>query len=205
MFVLIFVFSATGLAFAGAHYTPPGPMDPKGMETVHMAYECDTFTPGKPNVHLPGADLAYPGDMYRFTLVRDDKYANDPSYEIVRAIAGVHIDDYDASRDGGDGAPEWGRIRINGKSMTYVIMFPFDKRKPESTAFMEMISDAEISPNPKQLMPPYIFDLTELAKQSKLLTFEIINLRKDGTVNGQAPYGNFVVNRIGYHVWYKKK
>ena len=62
--VMFFVVGTAGMALAGSHYTPPGPMDPKGIEdTVHMAYECDTFTPGKPNVHLPGADLNGPGDI----------------------------------------------------------------------------------------------------------------------------------------------
>ena len=47
--------------------------------------------------------------------------------------------------------------------------------------------------------------LTEDAKKSKMLVIEVINLRKDGSVDGDAPFGDFVVNRIGYHVWYKKK
>jgi hypothetical protein len=203
--VMFFVLVTAGITFAGAHYTPPGPMDPKGFgETVHMAYECDTFTPGKPNVHLPGADLKGPGDLYRYTMFRDDKYANDPNYEVVHAIVGVHIDDYDASKDG-DKEPEWGKILINGEPMNYPIIFPPDKRKPGSSEFMEMFSDIEISPNPKHLMPPYIFNVTELAKENKFLVFEIMNLRKDGTIDGDAPFGDFVVNRIGYHVWYKKK
>ena len=67
-----------------------------------------------------------------------------------------------------------------------------------------MDSDAEISGD-GPLMPPYIFELTEDAKKSKWLVFEVINLRKDGSVDGDAPFGDFVVNRVGFHVWYKKK
>ena len=203
--VMFFVVGTAGIALAGSHYTPPGGMDPKGIDdTVHMAYECDTFTPGKPDVHLPGAALNGPGDMYRHTMIRDDKYANDPNYEIVAASAGVHIDDYDWSKESGDKEPEWGKILVNGTPREYAIRLPTDKRKPGKTDFMEMFSDAEIS-GEGRLFPPYIFDLTEEAKKSKMLVFEVINLREDGSVDGDAPFGDFVVNRVGYHVWYKKK
>ena len=203
--MMFFVLGAFGIAGAGSHLIPPNPeRDPKGSD-VHMAYECETFTPGKPNKHLPGTDLNGPGDTYRYTLIRDDEYANDPNYEIVNAVAGVHIDDYDWSKESGDREPEWGRILINGKPMKYDIIFPTDKRKPESSDFIEIVSDAEISPGGGPLMPPYIFNVTEAAKKSKKLVFEITNLRKDRSVNGDAPFGNFVVNRIGYHVWYKKR
>jgi hypothetical protein len=204
--VTFFILGTAGMALGGPHLTPPGPMDPKGIETVHMAYGCDTFNPGKPNVHLPGADLNGPGDIYRYTLIRDDKYANDPNYEIVNATAGVHIDDYDWSKESGDKEPEWGRILVNGRPMTYVIMFKeTDKREPGSSEFVEMVSDAEISAEGGPLMQPYIFDVTEDAKKSKMLIFEVTNLRKDGSTDSDAPFGDFVVNRIGYHVWYKKK
>ena len=205
--VMFFVLLPLGIAYAGAHFTPPGPMDPQGIEgLVHMAYEVDPFTPGKPNVHVPGADLNGPGDNYRYTLIRDDKYANDPSYYIFRATAGVHIDDYDWSREYGDKEPEWGRILVNGTPRTYLILFKkTDKREPGSSEFVEVVSDAEISAVGGSLSPPYIFDVTEDAKKSKMLIFEITNLRKDGSVDSDAPFGSFVVNRIGYHVWYKKK
>jgi hypothetical protein len=174
-----------------------------------MAYECDTFTPGVPgktaNVHLPGADLAGPGDVYRFTIIRNDAYANDSNYEVERAIIGVHIDDYDWGKASGDTKPEWGSILINGEPMTYLIMLPWDKRKPASSAFMEIVSDAEVSKNPNQLMPPYIFDTTDLFKENQSVVIEIVNLRNDGRIGGGAQFGNFVVNRIGCHVWYKKK
>lgn len=203
--VLFWVFGSVGFVLAGAHLEAPGPMDPKGIETVHMAYENNTFTPGKPFVHLPGVDLAGPGDSYRYTIIRDDKYANDPNYEIVNAIIGVHIDDYDANKEG-DRTPEWGKILLNGKPMTTVKLLPFDTMAPQSTKILEMVSDLEFSPEPdKKLFPPYIFNVTELFKKQKDNIIEVINLRQDGSIEGDAPFGDFVINRIGCHVWYKKK
>ena len=55
--------------------------DPPG--SFRIFYEWDNFTPVKPNVHKPGADLQGPGDSYRFTAIRDDKWSNDPSLEVV--------------------------------------------------------------------------------------------------------------------------
>jgi hypothetical protein len=85
-------------------------------------------------------------------------------------------------------------------------MMPFDQREPESTELLEVISDLEYSPKPKEhLWPPYIFNVTEFFKQSNTVVLEITNVRKDGSIDTNAPFGNFVVNRIGCHVWYKKK
>ena len=67
-----------------------------------------------------------------------------------------------------------------------------------------MFSDAEIAGD-GPLIPPYIFDLTEDVKKSKWLIVEVTNLRKDGSVDCDTPFGDFVVNMFGYHVWYKKK
>ena len=202
--VMFFVLIPFGIAFGGAYVMPPSERDPKGTE-VHIAYEHATFTPGKPNVILPGAELNGPGDIYRYTLIRDDKYANDPNYVILDAVVAVHIDDYDWSKESGDGKPEWGKILVNGKPMEYVIALPTDKRKPALSDFIEMVSDAEITPEGRSLFPPYIFNVTEEAKKSKVLVIEVINLRKDGSINGDAPFGNFVVNRFGHRVWYGKK
>ena len=204
LFMVLFTFCTLGIAFAGSHYVEPNPKrDPPG--SVHMAYEWENFTPGKPNVHLPGADLQGPGDSYRYTVIRDDKYANNPDYEVVNAVVGVHIDDYDWSAEKGDTKQEWGKILVDGKASKYKAILPTDKRKPGSSEFMEMISDAEITPKGRPLFPPYIFSITAEMKKSKTLVMEIVNLRKDGSINSNAPYGNFVVNRIGVHVWYKKK
>ena len=205
---MVFIMASTGAVFAGSHLMPQGhPIAPEGTD-AHYAYEWDTFTPGakgKPNVQLPGADLAGPGDTYRYTVFIDDKYANNPDYEIIRAVLGVHIDDYDASREGGDGKPEWGSITINGEPRTCLVADSEGERSPKSTKFQEIVSDAEVSPNPKRLDPPYVFQITDLVKQSKVLVIEVKNLRQDGSIEGDAPFGDFVVNRIGVHVFYKKK
>lgn len=197
--------SAGKLSYADAHLIPPAPNDPAGSE-VHIAYESDTFTPSSGGKQLPGAAFAAPGDSYRFTLIREDKYANDSSYEIVKAIAGVHIDDYDWSRESGDTEPEWGEILINGKTMNTITIVPWDKRAPESSGLLEVTSDAEVSRLDGRLIPPYVFDVTEETKKGKWLIFKVTNIRKNGStsVDGDAPFGSFVVNRIGYHVWYKK-
>ena len=195
------------LSYAASYLMPAADRDPEGSD-VHIAYENDTFTPNtEGNIHLPGAALSIPGDTYKFTLLREDKYAKDPNYEIVKAIAGVHIDDYDWSKASGDAKPEWGRILINGKVVKTTPTFPWDKRSSESSELLEMVSDAEVSKSPTNLLPSYIFDVTEQAKKAKWLTFEITNTREDGStdIEGEAAYGSFVVNRVGYHVWYKKK
>ena len=70
--------------------------------------------------------------------------------------------------------------------------------------FLEIVGDEEISPEGAEI-PPYIFAITDAMKKSNQVTVEIINLRSDGTTNSNAPYGNFIVNRVGCHVWYKKK
>ena len=200
--MVFFVLGTLGIVYAGPHPMEPAKNDPPG--SFRIAYEWDNFTPGKPNVHKPGADLQGPGDSYRFTVIRDDKWANDPAYEVVQSMVGIHIDDYDWSKEAGDAKPEWGKILVNGKPAGFVIFSPVDKRKPASSEFLEIVSDPEISPEGASI-PPYIFVITEEMKKSKSVTIEIINLRKDGSINSNAPYGNFIVNRIGCHVWYKKK
>ena len=200
--MVFFVLGTLGIVYAGSYPAPPDKNDPPG--SFRIFYEWDNFIVGKPNVHKPGADLQGPRDSYRFTVIRNDKWANDPSLEVVQSMIGVHIDDYDWSKAGGDSKPEWGKILVNGKPAQFVIFSPVDKRKPGSSEFMEIVGDTEISPE-GAMIPPYIFVITEEMKKSKSVTIEIINLRSDGTTNSNAPYGNFIVNRVGCHVWYKKK
>ena len=200
--MVFFVLCSIGIVYAASYPAPPDKNDPPG--SFRIFYEWDNFIVGKPNVHKPGADLQGPGDSYRFTVIRNDKWANDPSLEVVQSMIGVHIDDYDWSKAGGDSKPEWGKILVNGKPAQYVIFSPVDKRKPDSSEFMEIVGDEEISPEGAEI-PPYIFVITDEMKKSKSVTIEIINLRSDGTTNSNAPYGNFIVNRVGCHVWYKKK
>ena len=182
-----------------------------------MYWFVESMVPAVKNAHfrmmVSAAVIAFPFSTYgkcaddyiKIGCDFFEKYANDPNYVILNAVAGVHVDDYDWSKASGDKNPEWGKILVNGKPMEYVIILPTDKRKPALSDFVEMVSDAEISAEGGPLMPPYIFNVTEEAKKSKLLVFEVINLRQDGSINGDAPFGNFVVNRIGYHVWYGKK
>ena len=55
-------------------------------------------------------------------------------------------------------------------------------------------------------MPPYIFNVTDIAEKDRRLTVEVTNLREDGTIEGTAPYGEFTVLRVGFHVtWAHKK
>jgi hypothetical protein len=201
-FITFFVLGTLGIVYAASYPAPPAKNDPPG--SFRIFYEWDNFTPGKPNVQKPGADLQGPGDSYRFTVIRNDKWSNDPSLEVVRAMIGVHINDYDWSKESGDAKSEWGKILINGSPAQFVIFSPVDKRKPGSSEFLEIAGDEEISPEGAEI-PPYIFFVTDEMKKSKSVTVEIINLRSDGTTNSNAPYGNFVVNRVGTHVWYKKK
>ena len=41
---------------------------------------------------------------------------------------------------------------------------------------------------------PYIFNVTDLLKDNKLV-LEVTNLRKDGSIDGDAPCGDFTVLR----------
>lgn len=184
-----------------AYLEEPDPSwDPVDSE-VHMAYEWATFNPAAPAEHGPGAVLSGPGDMYRYTVLRDDKYAGNPEYEVVRALLGVHID---ASKPDNPGK-KWGRITINGTAYPYVVKSKKDTRQPKATDFVAIISDAELTGSPGSSTPPFIYDVTELIARGENVTVEITNLREDGAVNGTAPFGGFIVNRIGAHVWYKKK
>ncbi|MFC1869257.1 hypothetical protein ACFL0H_14155 [Thermodesulfobacteriota bacterium] len=153
----------------------------------------------------PGTHLNAPGDTYRYTYILDNKYAKDPSYVVSRASIGVHILDPEYSKTSGDGAKEWGRILLDGKALVWTIGPPQKKagyRKndtPGPTDLVEMKSDPECGGT-----PPYIFNVTDLLRDNKLV-LEVTNLRKDGSIDGGAPYGDFTVLRAGLHVFYKKK
>lgn len=173
---------------------------PKGAD-VHMAYEWSTYNPAKPEAHAPGAVLAGPGDSYSYTVVRRDDYAGNPDYEILQAIIGVHIDDSDAANVG----KKWGSILVNGKALPFAVVVSTDKRSGEPTDFVEIISDATLTGQPGSSTPPYIYDVKPLLDAGKEVRVTITNLRADGSVDSDADFGGFVVNRIGAHVWYKKK
>ena len=181
--MVFFVLGTLGIVYAASYPAPPDKNDPPG--SFRIFYEWDNFEPGKPNIQKPGADLQGPGDSYRFTVIRDDKWANDPSLEVVQSMVGVHIYDFDWTKAGGDSKPEWGKILVNGKPAQFVIFSPVDKRKPASSEFLEIVGDEEISPEGAEI-PPYIFVITDEMIKSKSVTIEIINLRSDGSTHSNA-------------------
>ena len=124
---VFFILGTMGMSFAASYKAPPADNDPPG--SFRIFYEWDNFIPGKPNVHKPGADLQGPGDSYRYTIIRDDEWSNDPTLEVVRSMVGIHINDYDWSKENGDAKPEWGKILVNGQPAKFVIFSPLDKRK----------------------------------------------------------------------------
>ena len=201
--VILMVFNLQAVALAETHAyveNPDAGWDPKGTD-VHMAYEWATFNPHAPEKHGPGAVLSAPGDTYRYTALRADKYAGNPEYEVLRAIVGVHIDSSNPEKPG----KKWARITINGVARTFVVMIPADTRQPASTHHVEIISDAQLTGNPGSSVPPFVFDVTDIMVRGEDVAVETTNLRSNGHIEGEAAFGGFVINRIGVHVWYKKK
>ncbi|XPF94810.1 hypothetical protein ACM9HF_02035 [Colwellia sp. RE-S-Sl-9] len=171
-------------------------------DEFHVAYEMPVFSPSL-GTQSAGTHLNAPGDRYRYTYIIEDKYATDPSFILKRANLGVHIIDSDFNKETGDQKPEWGQILINNQPR-YWIHFKEIKnyRKDdvsELTNLVEMKSDDEVGG-----VPPYIFNVTELIKDRKLI-LEVINLRSDGAIDSSADYGDFNVLRGGLHLYYIKK
>ena len=166
----------------------------------HVPYEMATFKPPK-GPQMPGIHLNAPGDTYRFTYIINDKYSKDPSYFINRATFGLHILDPEYTKESGDGPKEWGRILINGKprAMSGRSFGAKGLKKGEIKDFMEIASDPEAKG-----APPYIYPVLDLVKGGKLV-LEVINVRKDGSIDGNAPFGDFMVLRGGLHLYWKKK
>lgn len=159
----------------------------------------------------PGTHLNAPGDTYRYTFLIDDKYSQNPDkYQVHNALIGVHILDTDWNAVTGDTKLEWGRILINGKTQNWIVPSFLkgsdyrDAHKPKNSGLYEMVDDYEIG-NGKPI-PAYIFDVTSLIKQEgNMLTIEVTNLREDGSVDSDAPYGEFSVLRVGFHLnWIEK-
>lgn len=180
---------------------PDPSWDPAGSD-VHMAYEWSTFDPAAPEAHAPGAVLSAPGDSYSYTVLMVDEYAGNLDYEILRAIIGVHID------DSTPGAPtqKWGSILINGKAYPFMVMNAAkDKRTAKPTDHVEIISDATLTGNPGSSTPPYIYNVQDILEAGQDVRVTITNLNAQGAPDRSAAFSGFVVNRIGAHVWYKKK
>jgi hypothetical protein len=190
-------------AVLGAVFSPV--FAASGNEAIRVTYEMPNFVDG---VQLgPGIHLNAPGDSYRYTFIIDDEYSNDPSDRIEIAQVGVHILDTDWNSESGDAAPEWGRILINGQTQDWVhldFLEQFNYRSgetPSSSALYEIEDDNEVGTVP---LPPYIFDVTTIARRDRGLTIEVINLRQDGSMDSDAPFGDFDILRIGFAVTWKK-
>jgi len=172
---------------------------PKPGES-HVPYEMAVFkAPDGPQG--PGTHLNAPGDTYRFTYIINDKYSKDPNYVLKRTGFGVHILDPEYSKASGDGPQEWGRILIDGKprALTKRAFASKGLKEGEIKDFQEIVSDPEAG-GP----PPYIYNVFDLVKDGKLV-LEVTNVRKDGSIDGSAPFGDFIVLRAGLHLFYVKK
>lgn len=171
-------------------------------ETIHQAYEMPAFAdnniPQKSGTHLNG-----PGDNYRYTFFLHDKYAKNHNYRITKATFGVHILDSDYSKLTGDDIPEWGKITMDGKERKWITLPFLGKnyklgKTPSLSTVYEIESDMENGG-----LPPYIYDVTDLIQDHKLI-IDITNVRKDGKIYSDAPFGDFQVLRVGLHVWWEK-
>jgi len=198
--VTVFTSSSVFADTVSIKADPDPTWDPVGSD-VHMAYEWATYNPAVPTEHAPGAVLSGPGDSYSYTVVRNDTYAANPDYEVLRAIIGVHIDDSDIKSPN----KKWGSILVNGKALPFMIMGDKDKRTAVPTDMVEIISDAKLTGQPGSSVPPYIFDVKPILDAGKEVRVTVTNLRSDGSLDSDAAFGGFIVNRIGAHVWYKKK
>ena len=114
---------------------------------------------------------------------------------------GVHTLDPEYTKESGDGAKEWGRILIDGKPRALIGASFAAKglKEGEIKDFMEIASDPEAKGS-----PPYIYNVLDFVKDGKLV-LEVINVRKDGSIDGDAPFGDFMVLRAGLHLFWKKK
>jgi len=124
----------------------------------------------------------------------------------------VHIIDHDWSKEKGDTASEWGSILLNGRAVTTIVPEIIKEmggyrvgQAPLNSAFLELECDSEIHPSGQ--MPAYIFSLKEIEdsiKRTGKIVIQITNLRSDGTINGNTPFGDVIVNRTGLHLFWTK-
>jgi len=180
----------------------------EAKKDIPISYEMPVFVSDE-EPQKPGTHLNAPGDTYSYTFIIDDKYSSNPDLYIKNAILGVHIIDDDWSREKGDGAQEWGRILINGKPMNWINL-PFLKdmgyrvgQTPSSSQLYEFEDDNEVCE--KAPIPPYIFNVTDIAEKDRKVNIEITNVRKNGKIEGAAPYGDFNVLRVGFRVTWAHK
>lgn len=191
--------SALALTLCGSVAIAGGPPAKDGETKV--SYEMATFDE-ETSTQNGGAELNGPGDIYRYTYFIKDDYIKNPDYKLARAIIGVHIIDDDFV-DGVDKAPEWGSITLDGAPQKW-IKFPVpghrEDEEPALTGLDEIDSDPE-----QGGFPPYIFNVPELIAEDGKLVLEVTNLREDGSVDGDAAFGDFTVLRAGLHLFYTKR
>ena len=204
LFATFLLFCKWSIANTVSYELPENPdWDPEGAD-IHLAYEWSTYDIENPAEHAPGAVLSAPGDMYSYTVIRSDNYANNEDYEIVKAIVGIHIDDATHSKLDTPNQQKWGRIEVNGEPRPFIVTIEQDVRVAHPTELVEIISDQTLTGEPGSSVPPYIFDVKDDLENGKDVRVTITNLRKDGQIQSKAPFGGFVINRVGAHVWYKK-
>lgn len=205
---LVIGFSGVVIAADPPKGGGPPPLPPgHEKEDVENAIMPDTKKP-----QLPGLDLNGPGDVWRYTFFLDKKHLND-DWKLTQAVVALHIVDPDYDREAKkDGAPEWARITVNGKPVktwTPPFLAGIGYRKgqePFSTELVELDDEAEAHPSGKP--PAYIFNPLELEdafKKAGKVVIEVTNVREDGSIEGSAPFGSFIVLRSGLHFVWKKK
>jgi hypothetical protein len=182
---------------------------PPGVE--YSNHEQPTFH-GSKNPQEPGTALNAPGDTWVYTFFIRDEYL-DPEWKLTNeSIAIVHITDHDWSKEKGDTANEWGSILINGKAVMTTLPEMLKQmggyrfgQAPLNSAFLEIECGSEAHPSGQ--MPAYIFNLKDIEdsiKEAGKVVIQITNLRQDGSINGTAPFGDFIVNRLGLHLFWTK-
>ena len=208
---VLLVIGVSGVV--GAEDDPPGVPGPSPLPPDRESEDVENaIMPDLSKSQRPGLDLNGPGDVWRYTFFLEKKHLND-DWKLTQAVVVLHIVDPDYDREAKkDGAPEWARITINGKPVTTwapPILTEAGYRKDQesfSTELVELDDEAEVHPSGK--MPAYIFnplELEEAFKKTGKVVIEVTNVRQDGTIEGSAPFGNFIVLKSGLHFVWKKK
>ncbi|WP_417672184.1 hypothetical protein [Roseibium sp.] len=193
------VLALTGLLATGSTVLAGGPPAQDGETKV--SHEMATLDV-KTETNTGGAELNAPGDTWRYTFIIEDEYINNPNYEVARAIMGVDMldDDY---VDGVDQEPEWGKILLDGEPRKWVELGAPGYREGEKSALTDL-DEIDTLPETADL-PPYVFFVPELIAEDGRLVLEVTNVREDGSIDGDAAYGDFIVLGAGIHVYYKEK
>ena len=212
--ILCAVFLAIGISgVVAAADAPPAAPGPSPLPPVHEREDVENaIMPDLREPQLPGLDLNGPGDVWRYTFFLDEKHLND-DWQLTQVVVVLHIVDPDYDKEAKkDGAQEWARITVNGKPVKTwappsLTAAGYRKdQEPFSTELVELNEEAEVHPSGK--MPAYIFNPLELEdafKKTGKVVIEVTNVRQDGSIEGSAPFGHFIVLRSGLHFVWKKK